>query len=222
MDRELRELHRGAREERNRQPASTPFADRPRRARGRVTSRSVAIPVTSAPFDSVARYPGFAGLSASRPVQQEDTPMAALIQPMTDDEDVIREIETVPLRRDTRSVVVRVTDAIRAAGLEQGGSFRFDPHAVEELGMLPAIGSTSAADGRSEPLTRSIQHKGDGTSLSLAIPRPALEALEIDPDPDEIDWGDPPKLTVYAGDQLLAFERPTQRTLSIDRDDDSD
>lgn len=146
--------------------------------------------------------------------------MAELTQPMTDGEDIIREIETVPLRRDTRSVVVRVTEAIRAAGLEQGGSFRFDPHAVEELGMLPAIGSTSAADGRSEPLTRSIQHKGDGTSLSLAIPQPALEALGIDP--ETIDWENPPKLTVYAGDQLLAFERPEQRTLPIDRDDDQD
>lgn len=139
---------------------------------------------------------------------------------MTEDVD-IREVQIAPLRFDNNSVVIRASAAIEAAGLADGGSLRFDPAAVDELGLLPALGSPTSADGRREPLTRSIQHKGAGQTLSVAIPPAALEALGIDA--DDVDWDNPPELTVWAGPQLIALERPEQRTISVDRDvDESD
>jgi hypothetical protein len=138
-------------------------------------------------------------------------------------EDVdIREVETAKLRRQGSdehwSVIVSITESIRQAGLEDGGSFRFDPAAAEEIGLVPAIGSETAADGRREPLTRNIKNEGEGgNTLRLVLPDEVLEALDIDP--DEIDWDDPPEVTVWAGDRLLAFGRPGKQTVGIDVED---
>jgi hypothetical protein len=142
-------------------------------------------------------------------------------QPMSDDDVPIREVQTAKLRREGTdenwSAIVSITKAIRAAGLEDGGSFRFDPGAVDELGMVPAMGSPSAADGRSEPLTRNIREEGTGGStLRLVLPDDVLEALGIDD--DEVGGDDPVEVTVWAGDQLLAFERSEERMVEIDRD----
>lgn len=142
---------------------------------------------------------------------------------MADDVD-IREVETAPIRRQGTeehwSAIVSITQAIREAGLEDGGSFRFDPDAADELGMVPAIGSEETVDGRRNPLTRNVKHEGSGNTLRLVLPGDVLEALGIDP--DEIDWDDPPEVTVWAGDQLLAFERAGEQTLSFDREDVGD
>ena len=139
---------------------------------------------------------------------------------MTEDENVdIREVQTAKLRKAKGSVVVRITNAIRAAGLEEG-SFRFDPHAVEEIGMVPAVGTEERIDGRTDPLASSIRFEGDGTVMMLAIPQEVLEALEIDP--DDVDWEDPPELNVWAGDRLLTFERPDERTGQVDHGNESE
>ncbi|WP_273737846.1 hypothetical protein [Natrinema soli] len=138
---------------------------------------------------------------------------------MTDDETVdIREVQTVKLRHSKGSIVVRITDAIRAAGVEDG-SFRFDPHAAEEIGMVPAIAMEERVDGRTDPLTCSIHHEGAGGTMSISLPRDVLEELGIDP--DGIDWDNPPELNVWAGDQLLAFELPDERTVQVSRGGDS-
>lgn len=143
---------------------------------------------------------------------------------MTDDNndnnnESIREVQTAQLRRESASdtsYLVSLTPAIRAAGLEDGGSFRFDPQAVPELGMLPAIGSEVEVDGRGDPLARNIRKQGTGgKTLRLVIPHEGLESLGIDP--DTIDDDDPPELNVWAGEQLLAFELPEQRQVEIDR-----
>lgn len=141
---------------------------------------------------------------------------------MPDDVD-IREVETAKLRRQGTeehwSVIVSITEAIRQAGLENGGSFRFDPGAADELGLVPAIGSEETVDGRREPLTRNIKHEGaGGNTLRLVLPDVVLEALDIDP--DEIDWDDPPEVTIWAGDRLLAFERAGEQTVHLDVEDD--
>jgi hypothetical protein len=140
---------------------------------------------------------------------------------MSKNEADIREVQTARLRRDKAgesTVVVSVTVAIRAAGLEDGGSFRFVPSSVEEVGMLAAIGSEETVDGRSEPYARNIRHEGTGGgTLRLVIPPDALSQLT---DPESIDWEDPPEVNVWAGDRLLAFEMadPEERTVHIDRD----
>ena len=91
---------------------------------------------------------------------------------MSEDEDVdIRPVQTAQLRQSHGSVVVSITPAVRVTGLEGGGSFRFDPHAVDELGMLAAIGSEVEVDGRGDPLARNIRQEGTGgKTLVLTIP----------------------------------------------------
>lgn len=137
------------------------------------------------------------------------------------DEADVREVETVPLRReksDEQSIVVSITAAIRSAGLEDGGSFRFMPGSVAEIGMLAALGSEERVDGRRERFTRNIRHEGNGSyTRRLVIPHDALGELI---DPDSIDWDNPPEVRVYAGDRLLAFEAANreERTIQVDRD----
>ena len=140
---------------------------------------------------------------------------------MPESEDInIREVQTVPLRRQRvgqKTVIVSISEAIRAAGLEDGGSFRFDPSSVEEVGMLAAIGSEETVDGRSERYARNIRREGAYDTLRLVIPREALSQLL---DPESIDWQDPPEVNVWAGDRLLAFEMadPQERTVHLDRE----
>jgi hypothetical protein len=147
--------------------------------------------------------------------------MTQLANPMTEDEIDIQKVQTAPLRRtgaEENTVIVSITEAIRAAGLGDGGSFRFVPGAVEELGMVPALGSEQEADGRSEQLTRTIYREGAGEkTLRLIIPREALTELL---DPESIDWEDPPEVNVWAGDRMLAFDlaEPEERTVTIDSD----
>ena len=139
---------------------------------------------------------------------------------MAEDEVDIQKIQTVPLRRtgaEENTVIVSITEAIRAAGLGDGGSFRFIPGAVEELGMVPALGSEQEADGRSERLTRTIYREGAGEkTLRLIIPPAALRKIV---DPESIDWENPPEVAVWAGDRMLAFElaETEEQTVHIDR-----
>jgi hypothetical protein len=148
--------------------------------------------------------------------------MATNATPMTASENAnIREVQTATLRRqnpERGTVIVSIPEAIATAGLEDGGSFRFDPSSVEEIGMLAAIGSEESVDGRSERYARNIREEGRyGETLRLVIPHEALAELL---DPDSIDWEDPPEVNVWAGDRLLAFELadPEERTVHIDRD----
>lgn len=147
--------------------------------------------------------------------------MTQLTNPMAEDEIDIQKVQTVPLRRtgtEESTVIVSITEAIRAAGLGDGGSFRFVPGAVEELGMVPALGSEQEADGRSEQLTRTIYREGAGEkTLRLIIPPPALREIV---DPESIDWENPPEIDVWAGDRMLAFElaETEEQTVHIDRD----
>jgi len=148
--------------------------------------------------------------------------MATRELPLMSDDVDIREVETAKLRRQGTeehwSVIVSITEAIRQAGLEDGGSFRFDPDAADELGMVPAIGSEETVDGRSEPLARNVKQEGaGGSTLRLVLPDEVLEALGIAP--DEIDWDNPSEVTVWAGDQLLAFERTGEQTVQLDLED---
>ena len=151
--------------------------------------------------------------------------MAQLKTPMDESEVDVRKVQTVPLRRtgtEESTVIVSVTEAIRAAGLEDGGSFRFMPGAVEELGMLPALGEEHEVDGRSEDLTRNIYREGAGEStFRLIIPPSALREIV---DPENIDWKNPPEVDVWVGDRMLAFElaEPEERTVHIDRGTEND
>jgi hypothetical protein len=144
---------------------------------------------------------------------------------MPDDEISIDEIQTVTVRerksQHGNSIVVSLTPAIRAAGLESGGWFRFQPGAVDEIGMLPALGFGSDEDVSEGPLTRKILFEGSGT-IRLHVPEEALEAIPGFPEIDAIEWDDPPELTVFAGDRMLAFELAESRSVTINRDVDDE
>ena len=139
----------------------------------------------------------------------------------------VRKVQTTRLRQQssaTEAVIVTISEAIRAAGLEDGGSFLFDPSSVEEIGMLAAIGSEETVDGRSERYARNIRNEGRGQTRSLVISADALEELL---DPESIDWENPPELNVWVGDRMLAFELAgtEERTVNIDHeaaDEDAD
>jgi hypothetical protein len=145
---------------------------------------------------------------------------------MSDDEISIDEIQTVTVRKRQsqhgRLILVSLTPAIRAAGLEAGGFFRFQLGAVDEIGMVPALGFGPDEGISSGPLTRKILAEGTGgQTLRLHIPEEALETIPGFPEIDAIDWDDPPELTVFAGDRMLAFELAESRSVTIDRDVDS-
>jgi hypothetical protein len=132
----------------------------------------------------------------------------------------VQKVQTARLRQQdsgTEAVIVTVSDAIQAAGLEDGGSFRFVPSSVEETGMLAVLGSEESADGRSDRYARNIRQEGRGQTRSLVIPPDALRELL---DPESIDWEDPPEVDVWAGDRMLAFDlaEPEERTVNIDPD----
>lgn len=146
----------------------------------------------------------------------------ALSQHMVDEDVPIQQVQTVPLRLRQRSVLVSITEAIKVAGRADGGSFRFDPAAYDELGMVPALGSGERVDGRRSEhgLARNVHKEGGSGTLRLVIPPEVLDTLGIDT--DDVDWDNPPELTVWAGADLLAFSRPEERTVSIDRDGEDD
>lgn len=145
--------------------------------------------------------------------------MTQLKNPMVEDEIDIQKVQTVPFRwtgAEESTVIVSITEAIRVAGLAGGGSFRFDPRAAEELGMVPARGSEQEVDGRSEKLTRNIYREGAGEkTLRLVIPPEAVREIV---DPETIDRDNPPEIDVWAGDHLLAFElaEAEERTVHIE------
>lgn len=133
----------------------------------------------------------------------------------------IRKVQKATLRHNevSESTVISITEAIRVAGLENGGSFHFDPNSIEENGMLTAIGSKENVDGRSERYARNIRHEGEeGGTLGLVIPHELLEKLI---EPKSIESEEPSEVAVWAGDRLLAFEmgKAEERTVHIDCDD---
>lgn len=131
----------------------------------------------------------------------------------------IQPVQTATLRQhgSKRLYQLTVTTAINAAGLADGGSVRFDLDTLDELGLVPAIGSTQESDGRRREaaLTRNIITEGQGNVYRITIPHAVLAALGIDL--ETINWDDPPTFTVYAGDRVLALELPTEQQIMIER-----
>lgn len=120
----------------------------------------------------------------------------------------LKQIQTVDLRQpslDSSSFVVSITDAIRATGLGAGATFYFDPTSVEILGVLLAFGEPGFGRQSRARFTRAVRRLStDPETLELEIPEEGLQAL----DTVSHVFGDemsPPKLTVWAGSQLLGF-----------------
>lgn len=149
-------------------------------------------------------------------------------------EDVpIRHVQTVPLRYDDHTTgegrfTVGITPAIRAAGLDVDGMFRFIPEEADELGVVPALGSEEGEGHMRDNRTYSVSYTGskEDKALRLTVPDDALAALGIESDKAKAD-DNPPLLDVYAGDYLLAFGKseaisvPTD-TLPADFEGDED
>ena len=54
-------------------------------------------------------------------------------------------------------------------------------------------------------------------TLRLVIPREALEAIPGFSDVDAVDSEDPPELTLWAGDRMLAFELAERCSVTVNR-----
>lgn len=129
----------------------------------------------------------------------------------------VRPVQTARIRYkpSTDQYRLTLTQAIRAAGLDKNATFRYVPEEVDQLGVVPALGSDSADTTLRDGRTYSVSSEGaTGEALRLQIPAAALEALGIDTDTEEVD--DLPLLDVYAGDQLLAFDISNAKTISSD------
>ena len=132
-------------------------------------------------------------------------------QASEDNETAIRHVQTAPIREDTNGTYrVTITAAIRAAGLGGGALFRYSPEEVDNLGVVPALGSNGGAGSVRDQRTYTVEGGGEtGGALRLTIPETALDALGIDieaiPGPGTDDEM-PPLVDVFAGDRMIAFD----------------
>lgn len=129
-------------------------------------------------------------------------------QASEDDETAIRHVQTAPIREDTNGTYrVTITAAIRAAGLGSGALFRYIPEEVDNLGVVPALGSDGGAGSVRDQRTYTVEGGGEtGDALRLTIPESALDALGIDVEAIGTDDGMPPLVDVFAGDRMIAFD----------------
>ena len=133
-------------------------------------------------------------------------------QAAEDDETAIRHVQTAPIREDTNGTYrVTITAAIRAAGLGDGALFRYIPEEVDNLGVVPALGSEGGKGSLRDQRTYTVEGAGEtGTALRLSIPKAALDALGIDveviPGPGADHGEMPPLVDVFAGDRMIAFD----------------
>jgi hypothetical protein len=139
-------------------------------------------------------------------------------------EDVpVSHVQTVPIRYEDRGdgkgrYHVGITPAIRAAGLDSDGMFRFIPEEADELGVVPALGSEEGEGHVRDNRTYSVSYTGskEDKALRLTVPDDALAALGIEPDPEAAQAGELPLLDVYAGDRMIAFGKSSAVSLPPD------
>lgn len=153
--------------------------------------------------------------------------MSVSPQPMTDQEAEIELVATVPLRvRSNNQIRPLISKAVHKAGLDDDWSLLFDPGMVDDLdGLLPAIGVKGAGSGNESANARAIikeSGQGNGT-FSVSLVDDWLDALGYDP--DEVreaatdDDRDPLAINVWAGHEMIAFEKPQGRRITIDPDE---
>jgi hypothetical protein len=148
------------------------------------------------------------GTEEETQMDHEDSQPAAE-QAAKDDETAIRHVQTAPIHKDTNGTYrVVVTAAVRMAGLGQGALFRYIPEEVDNLGVVPALGSEDGEGSLRDQRTYTVEKTA--TALRLTIPRAALDALGIDteaiPDPGADHNEQPPLVDVFAGDRMIAFD----------------
>jgi predicted flap endonuclease-1-like 5' DNA nuclease len=130
---------------------------------------------------------------STEPEQQDQEPLP------------IQYVQTVELLQEAHSGQYRatVTEAVRAAGLNEGATFQFKPYEIEELGVLPALGASADENAPRDRYTRTATTDGKA-SIRLTLPTEVVEALESQAG-REHDSEHPLLLDVFAGERLLAF-----------------
>lgn len=135
------------------------------------------------------------------------------------DESPIKHVQTARIRYEEGHDRYRLTltPAIRAAGLGEDAVFRFIPEEVDNLGVVPALGSEDASGHVRDNRTYSVISGGaTGDAFRLQIPEAALDALGIDTSTAAAETDDLPLLDVYAGDRMIAFDRSSAIAIPID------
>lgn len=142
--------------------------------------------------------------------QTETQPMSTEPEHQDDEQAMpIQHVQTVEVRERTDNDGYRatVTEAVRAAGLEEGSSFQFQPYEIDELGLIPALGAGPNENAPKDRHTRIATGDG-GSSLRLAMPGEVIEALEQHTEREhEPDDDDEFRLLVdvFAGERMIAF-----------------
>ena len=148
----------------------------------------------------------------------------------TDADEVILEQAqtTTPNMRTYDVVTAKLTAAVRQAGRGEKnelGAIEYLPELSADLGggIVPAVVS-KYGDGRARgdaySLSRVAANSGKSSNrgFEAAIPEDVLAALDLSGDDyADVPLEERPALTVYAGDHLLAFGRPGERDVAVDR-----
>lgn len=135
----------------------------------------------------------------------------AVADPMADTE--LREVKTINVR-EAEGARVAVTAALREAGAYDAEYLDFDLDASRAAGLLVGRPTDRDADQTTRKIYR-VGHGGD--ARAVVIPKEALDVLDLTleeiREADEAD--DPVQLRLYAGDDLIAFDRPVTRVVDL-------
>ncbi|HET7322756.1 MAG TPA: helix-hairpin-helix domain-containing protein, partial [Halococcus sp.] len=145
-----------------------------------------------------------------------------------DGEVVLHQAQTTTPMMRSWGVTARLTAGVRQAGNgaeDDLGAIKYLPELSDGLGsgVVPAI-VTQYGDGRARDeaysLSRIAANSGKSSSrgFEATIPDDVLDTLGLSEDDyEDVPLEDRPALTVYAGDHLLAFGRPGEREIAVDR-----
>ena len=112
----------------------------------------------------------------------------------------IQRIQTAQLRQvgADETFHVKITPAIQASGLGDGGSFCFDIDSIEKYGKILAIGDSKTINENNREFTYNVRRGTENGNLWLPIPAEALSVLGVNLENGTL-VNDAPRLTVWAG-----------------------
>jgi hypothetical protein len=132
-------------------------------------------------------------IMSTEPEQQDQEPLP------------IQHVQTVEVRQKTGTNEYRatITEAVKAAGLDEGATFQFKPHEIEELGVIPALGAAADEDAPRDRYTRTATTDGKA-SIRIALPEEVVEALESYTE-HEHNEEHSLVIDVFAGERMIAL-----------------
>lgn len=149
----------------------------------------------------------------------QSLPADSLPDEYGNEEVILEQIQTAtPRMRSWGDVAASVSPALKSI-VNDAGAVEFHPELADDLdGLVPAI-VYPHGDGRARGDARSVYHEGhEKQDLSVPLPADVLAALGLSADDyEDVPVDERPSLTVYAGGRVIAFGRPGERNVTVDR-----